>query len=303
MTVDAETFKAVMGQWPSGVTVVTTQDDKGRAGMTASSFSSVSLAPPLVSICVARTLPMHARLEAAGVFAVNILSKDKVDYGRRFGGMLRDLTDRFEGIEVTTAATGAPLLGGTLGWVDCRTWAKYDGGDHTIFVGEVLAAGIDRTAAPLLYHSRSWGQFADVLAKEVTLLPAGREPGAAVLDRAFGVSADAPASVEAIVARVRDALAGGAGSPPPSMLVLDDAAGAADPLQVRLVIQAIAGLVGKGTVVALRLAAGPMALANVVVALKSGVHHLSVAEPAGGAELARGDVVRMLGRMGVAIRA
>ena len=163
MALDPEDFKAVMGKWPSGVTVVTSVDDDGPTGMTASSFSSVSLAPPLISICVARHLPTHARLEKAGVFAVNILSKDQVDDGLRFAGMLPDVTDRFAGIQTHTAATGSPLLVGTLGWVDCKIWAMHDGGDHTIFVGEVLAAGIDKTAAPLLYHSRSWGQFADCL--------------------------------------------------------------------------------------------------------------------------------------------
>lgn len=296
MTVDTNTFKAVMGQWPSGVTVVTTVDASGPAGMTASSFSSVSLDPPLVSICVARHLGMHARIAAAGVFAVNILSKDTMEHGLRFAGMLPGVTDRFAGITVSTAATGAPLLPSTLGWVDCKLWAAHDGGDHTIFVGEVLDAGIDKTAAPLLYHSRSWGQFADVLANRATLLRAGEEANAVIIDQAFGPRSDAPAEVETIVARVRAALA-----TPAALLVLDDVAAAADPLQVRLTIQAIAGLVGK-TAVALRLGAGPMALANVLVGLKSGVHHVSVSPTASGPYLAEPDLRTMLGRMGVAVQ-
>src|SRR5204863_500157 len=103
-----ETFKAVLGQWPSGVTVVTTHDGAGMAGMTASSFSSVSLNPPLVSICIARHLHMHGRIENAGVFAVNILSKDSIDHGRRFAGMLNGVTNRFEGVAVGKAVTGSP---------------------------------------------------------------------------------------------------------------------------------------------------------------------------------------------------
>lgn len=75
MSVNSETFKAVMGQWPTGVTVVTTRDDDGYGGMTASSFSSVSLDPPLVSICVARPLAMHQRIQQAGHFAVNMLNE------------------------------------------------------------------------------------------------------------------------------------------------------------------------------------------------------------------------------------
>ena len=296
MALDPEDFKAVMGQWPSGVTVVTTEDDEGRTGMTASSFSSVSLDPPLISICVARHLPTHERLTRAGKFAVNILSKDQIDDGLRFAGMLKDVTDRFEGIEVHTAATGCPLLTGTLGWVDCTIWAQHDGGDHTIFVGQVQAAGVDTTAAPLLYHSRSWGQFADVLAGHATLMTAGHEEGAIVIEHAFGSNANAPADVDAIVQRVRDALDG----QPAELLLLDDATAAADPLLIRKTLQAIAGLVGR-TPVGLRLGAGPMALANLVVGLKSGIHHVSVAAEGDTTDVSDADVRHMLIRMGVAI--
>lgn len=292
MPVNPETFKAVMGQWPSGVTVVTTVDGEGPAGMTASSFSSVSLTPPLISICIARPLQMHARIEKAGHFAVNILSKDKVDDGRRFAGMLPGVTNRFEGVNYSTAETGSPLLPGMLSWVDCKLWAQYDGGDHSIFVGQVLAAGIDPTAAPLLYHSRSWGQFADVLVSEATLLPAGAEGNAAVIENAF----DAAQDIDSVVARVRAALE--ARTP---LLVLDDAGGA-DPLSVRLILQALGRVVGR-TPVALRLCAGPMALANVLVGLKSGVRLLLVSPDSSGLYVSELDVRLMLSRMGVAIGA
>ena len=98
MSVNPETFKAVMGQWPSGVTVITTEDAEGFGGMTASSFSSVSLNPPLISICVARYLRMHDRIREAGRFAVNILSKDSQEHGMRFAGMLPGVEDRFAGV-------------------------------------------------------------------------------------------------------------------------------------------------------------------------------------------------------------
>ncbi len=295
MSLNAETFKAVMGQWPSGVTVVTTRDAEGPGGMTASSFSSVSLEPPLISICVARHLRMHERIADSGIFAVNILSKDRVEDGLRFAGMLPDVTDRFAGIETHTAATGAPLLPATLAWVDCRLWARYEGGDHSIFVGEVMQAGIDRSAAPLLYHSRSWGQFADVLASEVRVSEAGSEQPALVIEQAFGTSANEPVEVEALVKRVRTALAD---QPDAPLLILDDAAGAADPLLLRLAIQAIAGSMGR-TAVALRPGAGPMALANVLVALKSGIHQISVSPDAAGPYVRRDEVCTMLDRMGV----
>ena len=299
MSVDPATFKAVMGQWPSGVTVVTTVDDAGPAGMTASSFSSVSLNPPLVSVCVARHLAMHTRIDQAGVFAVNILSKNNVDDGRRFAGMLPGVTDKFQGVQHHTAATGSPLLANTLGWVDCKLWARHDGGDHTIFVGEVLDAGIDKTAAPLLYHSRSWGQFADMLVSEVSLIAAGAVANAVIVENSFGRSSDAPIEVDTTVAIVREALAANSSA---ALLVLDDSAAAADPLRVRLTIQAIAGLVGK-TAVVLRPGAGPMALANVLVGLKSGVRHLAVSPDTSGPYVTEQDVRTLLRRMGVSVAA
>lgn len=296
MSVNPETFKAVMGQWPSGVTVITTEDDDGFGGMTASSFSSVSLDPPLVSICVARYLRMHDRIRDAERFAVNILSKDSQEHGMRFAGMLPGVEDRFAGIPTTSASTGCPILVGTLGWVDCRLWACYDGGDHSIFVGEVLAAGIDDTATPLLYHSRAWGQFADVLAEQVTVFEASDDADALVIPNAFGSPAS-PAPTETLVARVREALASGDA---PRVLLLDDAASAADPVQLRQAIQAIARLVGR-TAVGLRLGTGSMAMANILVALKSGVHHL-YASSAGGEYLSMTELRDMLARMGIVIR-
>lgn len=298
MALDPEDFKAVMSQWPSGVTVVTTVDEDGPTGMTASSFSSVSLNPSLISICIAKHLPTHARLQKAGVFAVNILSKDQINDGLRFAGMLKDVTDRFEGIETHTAETGSPLLSDSLGWVDCTIWAQHDGGDHTIFVGEVQAAGIDKTAAPLLYHSRSWGQFADVLAHKATLQPAvtTSNNSCVVINDAFGARTDKPATVDDIVVRVQAAMQD---HPDAEQLVLDDAAAAADPLLVRRTLQAIAGLIGR-TPVTLQAGAGPMALANVVVGLKSGIHHYGVSEQSG-PYVHDADLRHMLGRMGVEI--
>ncbi|WP_170970235.1 flavin reductase [Nocardioides jishulii] len=162
--VDPATFRDVMAQWPSGVTIVTTLDADGvRKGMTASSFSSVSLTPPLVSVCLLKSLYTHKLISDSGVFGVNVLAKDQQEVARRFAGMVPGLEDRFEGEEWTIAETGVSLLDSALGWVDCRVVHEYEGGDHTIFVGEVVAANNARRSAPLLFHSRGWGQFADVL--------------------------------------------------------------------------------------------------------------------------------------------
>ncbi|MGH1564984.1 flavin reductase [Mumia sp. DW29H23] len=171
--VESSTFRDVLAQWPSGVTVVTTVVDGVRHGMTASSFSSVSLDPPLVSICLDRRLYSHGLLAESGIFGISVLAKDQAEVARRFAGMSGDVADRFDGESWSTAATGVPLLDSALGWLDCRIVHAYPGGDHTIFVGEVLAGHAARRTAPLLFHSRGWGQFADVLPDVATLADSG----------------------------------------------------------------------------------------------------------------------------------
>jgi flavin reductase (DIM6/NTAB) family NADH-FMN oxidoreductase RutF len=184
--VDRALFRSVLAQWPSGVSVVTTLAEAGSNGaaptaghhatpqrrphgMTASSFSSVSLDPPLVSVCLGNHLPSRALVEQAGVFAISFLGKDQADIGQRFAGMQPGVTDRFAGGNWITAATGCPVLGDATGWLDCKVVHAYPGGDHTIFVGEVIAAGTPRISAPLLFHSRAWGQLADPLPDDIVM--------------------------------------------------------------------------------------------------------------------------------------
>ncbi|MFF3883662.1 flavin reductase [Streptomyces sp. NPDC001914] len=171
--VDETTFRQVLSRWPSGVGIVTTAGDDGWHGMTASSFSSVSLAPPLVLVCLDRTIRSHDLLARNGVFAVNVLGRDHLALGRRFAGMEPEVTDRFAAGDWIPGATGSPLLTDSAAWVDCRVIQRYPGGDHTIFLGEVVAAGVPRITSPLLFHSRSWGQLADPLPDRVDLADTG----------------------------------------------------------------------------------------------------------------------------------
>ncbi|MEU5882469.1 flavin reductase [Spirillospora sp. NPDC047279] len=190
MAVDAETFRAALSQWPTGVGVVTTVADGARHGMTASSFSSVSLDPPLVLVCLAEHVYTHRLVAASGVFAISFLGKDQAPIGDRFAGRVPG--DRFAGQAWEARVSGAPVLTDAVGWLDCRVVHAYPGGDHTIFVGEVLAAATPRRTAPLLFHSRSWGQLADPLPAEVTLADTGL---AAVLRRRLRPNGTAPARV------------------------------------------------------------------------------------------------------------
>lgn len=149
-----------MAQWASGVTIVTTIHDGQRVGITASSFSSVSLEPPRVLVCVAKRLYTHKLIETSKIFGINILSATQQDWGMRFAGMVPEMEDRFSGIDVFSAVTGAPLFTGVLGWLDCRLQAAHDGGDHTIFVGDVVAANAAEAGEPILYYNRQWRQLA-----------------------------------------------------------------------------------------------------------------------------------------------
>ncbi|MFG2246495.1 flavin reductase [Spirillospora sp. NPDC048823] len=205
MGVDAETFRTVLGQWPTGVAVVTTTAGDGWHGMTASSFSSVSLDPPLVLVCLARDIHTHALVERSGIFAVSFLGKDQAAIGHRFAG--REPGDRFAGQPWAAAPTGAPVLGAALGWLDCRVAHAYPGGDHTIFVGEVTAARVPRRTAPLLFHSRTWGQLADPLPDTVGIADTGLAAALHRRLRAHGTAASrvSPAEAARLLASVRDA--------------------------------------------------------------------------------------------------
>jgi len=153
---DASTFRAVLGRFASGITVVTVRDAEGKDhGMTVSAFTSVSLEPPLVLVCVDRGATMHDHLYGASSFAINLLSIEQEALSRRFAES-RD--DRFDGVGYTRDLSGAALLDDSLAHLECSTWARYDGGDHTILVGRVDRADT-RDARPLLYYRGGYAQI------------------------------------------------------------------------------------------------------------------------------------------------
>lgn len=141
-------FRRTLGFLPSGITVVTTVDGAGLAhGMTASSFVSLSLEPPLVQWSLARKAWSHPLFSAATHFAVSVLAADQEDVSRRFSS---PGVDRFAGTATEAGLHGLPLIAGSLAWLECRTVEQLAGGDHTIFIGEVLRCRTsDKT--PLLH--------------------------------------------------------------------------------------------------------------------------------------------------------
>jgi flavin reductase (DIM6/NTAB) family NADH-FMN oxidoreductase RutF len=157
MTIDPDSFRSVLGRFASGITVITSIDAEGRdVGMTASAFSSVSLHPPLVQVCVDRTASMFDALLAAERFGVNVLAAEQEALSRRFASV--DSSHRFDGIGYTRGESGVVLLDEALAHLECRMASRLEAGDHMIFIGEVERASA-RDARPLLYYRGGYAQL------------------------------------------------------------------------------------------------------------------------------------------------
>ena len=142
-------FRKAMGSFAAGVTVVTVCHDGRLVGTTVSAFSSVSMDPPLVMVCLKRDSRTLAALNEARTFCVNILASDQGDLAYRFAKSGAD--DRFALTAVEAGVCGAPLLAGATAVVECALHAAHDGGDHEILVGRVLRVVTDETKTPLVY--------------------------------------------------------------------------------------------------------------------------------------------------------
>lgn len=146
---DARTLRDALGCFATGVTVVTCVSAEGEQfGLTVNSFTSVSLDPPLLLVCVAKPARCAPALIQAGYFAINVLQTGQQPASIRFS--TRD-EDRFGTTPWATGETGAPLLMDSLGVFECERFGVYDGGDHHILVGRVLRASFDPSLDPLLY--------------------------------------------------------------------------------------------------------------------------------------------------------
>jgi len=138
MTLDLQGLRNVLGHFATGVTVVTTKDRAGNPhGLTANSFTSLSLDPPLVLVCIDKRVQCYFCFEESRVFAINVLSENQEEVSRRFA---TKGIDKFEGIKWHMGKNDIPLLDGTMGYIECRVVNHYQGGDHTIYIGEVLGA-------------------------------------------------------------------------------------------------------------------------------------------------------------------
>ena len=158
MTMDANELRRALGHFVTGVTVVTTRCAAGTLqGITANSFSSVSLDPPLVLISIARSLRSFLHFKHCNTFAIHLLSDEQRDISCRFAGQG---ADKWEGIEVQEGMGGVPLLPSRLGLFECTLHATYDGGDHEILLGRVVRCEVAADVPPLVFFKGSYRSIA-----------------------------------------------------------------------------------------------------------------------------------------------
>ncbi len=214
MAIDAQTFRKVLGHFPTGVAVITAVDRAGApVGMAVGSFTSVSLEPPLVAFLPDKTSTSFPRIREAGSFCVNILADDQESVCRAFA---TKGADKFAGISWRPAPSGAPLLGGALGWIDCDIDTIHDAGDHYIVIGRVNHLQAVTASSPLLFFKGGYGKLSS------PSLSAPAEPDLLEHLRALDTARDgmtalaAELDVECLaIARIRDeiVIVGSAGRP------------------------------------------------------------------------------------------
>ena len=147
-----------MGHFATGVTVITSIRSSGEInGLTANAFTSVSLIPPLLLVCIDKKAESYPCFDESKIFTVNVLAADQEALSRRFavtGG------DKFEGVSYKVGANGAPILDGALAYLECKVTEKIDGGDHTIYVGKIEQAET-KEGKPLLFFRGGYRELGD----------------------------------------------------------------------------------------------------------------------------------------------
>jgi len=149
-------FRDALAQFASGVTIVTAQGASGPVGFTATGFTSVSLSPPLILVCINKTASAHDAVTSADHFGVNILDEKQTWVALQFA---RSGVDRFSGVPTRISdRAGVPLIDGALAHIECRNHARHIAGDHTILFGEVLSGAVG-AGRPLLHFARQFGSL------------------------------------------------------------------------------------------------------------------------------------------------
>ena len=153
---DEARYRQVLGHFATGVTVVTASAGDQPVGLAVNSFTSVSLDPPLIAVCIASVSSTWSLVREAGAFCVNILGEDQEALCRAFAARG---PKRFAGVGYEPARSGAPILAGVLAWVDCSIEAEHQAGDHVIVVGRVRDLAVSREHRPLIFYRGGYGRF------------------------------------------------------------------------------------------------------------------------------------------------
>lgn len=161
MSIDPDQLRNAMRRWATGVTIVSARDGERQHGMTVNSFISVSLEPPLVLVSLERGSLTHTLVQSSGFYGVSILPHGFQTISDLFAGRLGETGDRFAGLSTFNLVSQSPLLSESLAAFDCRVVARYEAGNHTLFIGEVLALGIGNDAPPLIYYNRDYHALKD----------------------------------------------------------------------------------------------------------------------------------------------
>lgn len=159
MSFDLRTFRDTLSLFVTGVTVITTRDETGApVGITANSFNSVSLEPPLVLWSVGLNALSLSAFSNAKAFAVHILREDQAELSQRFA---KSGADKFEGLAIESGLHDLPILPDCAARLECLPYAKHEAGDHTLFIAEVQRLASDPDAMPLVYHGGRYAELAD----------------------------------------------------------------------------------------------------------------------------------------------
>lgn len=159
MAITRDEFRAALGRFASGVTIVTTRDAEGRLhGITVSAFCSVSLEPPLILVCIEKTTGSHYAFLESSSFVVNLLSSEQQYLSDRFASRL---PDKFETVKYQTGIDDLPVLSGALANLECRLQNSHDAGDHTIFIGQIERATV-RDGEPLVYFHGNYRKIKEL---------------------------------------------------------------------------------------------------------------------------------------------
>ena len=152
--VGGEDLRGLMRYWPHGVCVLTVDYEGDRMGVTVSSLVSLSLEPPLVGVSIGRDASCYELLRRAGTWAVSLLGADQDELARRFAAGRPPIV-HWDGVAVRESGT-APLIEGAVGWIEARTRAEHDAGDHTFFIGDVLSVERGPARSALMYRDRTY---------------------------------------------------------------------------------------------------------------------------------------------------